>query len=184
MTDRGIIFSAPMIRALFADTKTQTRRLATSPLRRANPGDRLWVRECYARVGDNEDDIHACPDLSVHAYYRADNVVPRQLRWRPSIYMPRCASRLTLIVTEVRNELLHDISETDAAAEGMCEPSLRDLGGELRQAAWSERQVYSRLWQHLHGAASWEANPEVIAISFRVVKSNIDRLPAKETRTI
>lgn len=48
MTDRPIIFSAPMVCALLARRKTQTRRLATSPLRRCEPGDRLWVRESFA----------------------------------------------------------------------------------------------------------------------------------------
>ncbi len=76
-------------------------------------GDRLWVREAF-----NDD--------RAEIIYRADGGLPGDWcdagsRWRPSIHMPRAASRITLEVTEVRVERLQDISEADAIAEGIAE---------------------------------------------------------------
>lgn len=180
MTDRGIIFSAPMVCALIAGRKTQTRRLATSPLRRCQPGDRLWVRErCRTYESVDSRNPH-----EVRYHVDGDEMrLPAGVgHWnskpRPSIHMPRWASRLTLIVDAVRVEPLQAITEADALAEGTQEPTLRDLCPDLAQAAWSERQVYSRLWNHLHGAESWNANPDVVALTFRVVRENIGRLAA------
>ncbi|RVT97924.1 hypothetical protein EOD42_09045 [Rhodovarius crocodyli] len=209
MTDRPIIFSAPMVRALLDGRKTQTRRVIKKPaaldalavfgpsfLSKAGnadlvgyaPGDRLWVRENYARVGDNEDDIHACPDLRVHAYYRADAVCPGHLRWRPSIHMPRWASRLTLHVEAVRAQRLQDISEEDVRAEG---------GLQLRSGRWvtaqgeqhfglahhTARGCFGRLWRDLHGPDAWAADPWVAAVTFRVERHNIDATPTTTTPT-
>jgi len=100
------------------------------------PGDRIWVKETFARVGDNDDDIHACPDLTRHVYYYADSVQPEVLRWRPSIFMPRQFSRTTLIVTEVRIERLQEISRTDAIAEG-ASPRPRCNGFNAACDGWS-----------------------------------------------
>lgn len=87
---------------------------------------------------------------------------------RPSIHMPRWASRLTLEITDVRGERLHDISETDAEAEGVEHPSVKDVVPP--GAWWSPRDGYARLWEHINGAGSWAANPWVWAVSFRVVE--------------
>jgi hypothetical protein len=161
------MFSAPMVRALLGGQKTQTRRLTSSPLARAMPGDRLWVREAF---------LWTIPGIG--ARYRADEDRPEwRGLWKPSIHMPRRISRITLTVSAVRLTHLQDITEEDAAAEGTREPSLRDLGGELRQAAWTERQVFARLWSHLHGADAWDSNPLVVALTFCVTEQNIDRVP-------
>lgn len=234
MTDRPIIFSGPMVRALLAGRKTQTRRIIRNmpeapshdsvvhpnpkheqpyfdaycgkrrtllnPRGMSNywcwwtrddregrgckiryvPGDRLYVREAWAPLSactHNDPGTQAMVD---RGFYRADNAtIDGEVdRWRPSIHMPRSASRLTLIVEDVKVERLQAISEADAIAEGMSEPSLRDLGGDLAQAAWSERQVFGRLWSHLHGAGSWIDNPFVVALTFRVEHGNIDRISA------
>lgn len=208
MADRPIIFSAPMVRALLAGTKTQTRRLVKPDMAAAfdragekllrrfpnqnggpyAPGDRLWVREAFARVGDEEDDVHACPDLRVWSYYKADNVVPEQYRWRPSIHLPRWASRLTLTVTDVRAQRLQDISEEDAIAEGIerindprgiCWRSYETLsnGKPHPHSIVPNRSAvisYRELWNSLHGPDAWDANPWVWAISFSVAHHNID----------
>jgi hypothetical protein len=105
--------------------------------------------------------------------YRADgkSVGP----WTPSIHMPRWASRITLEVTGVRIERLHDISEEDAKAEGAAY-RISD-GGDLAGAfshvdtTINYRAHFADLWRSINGAASWDANPWVWAISFhRVLK--------------
>jgi hypothetical protein len=119
------------------------------------PGDRLWVRETWGPC-----DGGAC--------YRADEnaeslAVPDGGRWRPSIHMPRWASRIDLEVTGVRVERLQDISDADAIAEGSQEPSLVPITG----ARLSERAVIAALWESIHGPGSWGANPFVWVVEFK-----------------
>ena len=86
-------------------------------------------------------------------------------RKRPSIHMPRWASRITLEITAVRVERLQDISEADAKAEGTV-PSDGYAGPERdRQKGW--RKSYAQLWDQINGPDSWEANPWVWAIEFK-----------------
>lgn len=201
-----------MVRALLDGRKTQTRRLcqwANNPNSPAltyivacdepgwfgdeegevqfkagyAPGDRLWVREAWAKVGDADDDIHACPDMRVHAYYRVDQVDPERQSWRPSIHMPRWASRLTLIVTDVRVERLQNISREDAIAEGLThvpgviEPNWWRLPKPMHQGTWlSPVAAFRFLWSEINGLGSWEANPWVVALTFDVHQQNIDLL--------
>lgn len=176
MTERGIIFSAPMVRALLGGTKTQTRRLATSPLRRCVPGDRLWVRETWAPY---DAQAVAAKDRS-KCFYRADDEARHDDdgRWTPSIHMPRWASRITLEVTAVRTEQLQRITEADCLAEG---PEVvgdqRSLGGAIdggvmvrtdRDCVYATpRAWYRELWDKLHGAGTWDANPEVVVLTFQ-----------------
>ena len=202
MTSRPILFSAPMVRAILAGRKTQT-RLVVKPQPLPNlpfvgmkgdearwavylggdvsvdsevrcpyggPGDELWVRETW-RPGRH----------SRHAFYRAtddDGAVAKV--WRPSIHMPRWASRLTLRVTGVRVERLQAISEEDAVAEGV-ERVWRDvppaMGGGveprrdyLDEERWcaSASDSYRTLWESINGPGSWARNPWVWVVSFEV----------------
>jgi hypothetical protein len=143
--ERPILFSAPMVRALLAGTKTQTRRAVHQkylpwldnmvtrfldgewnqrPLPYGQPGDRLWVRETFMH-----EPADYCWEASVsipcrpaETVYRADfPQSPPGEGWQPSIHMPRALSRITLEVTGVRVERLQDISEADASAEGIVE---------------------------------------------------------------
>jgi hypothetical protein len=123
-----------MIRALLAGRKTQTRRLATSPLRRCEVGDRLWVRENWRTQARHDHrkprDLFAETALylpasgewlfeahRVHESLR-DHPGAQIGKHRPGMHMPRWASRLTLIVEAVRVEPLQAISEADCLAEG------------------------------------------------------------------
>lgn len=175
--DIPIIFSGPMVRALLAGRKTMTRRLASSPLRKVQPGDRLWVREgwkphsIYSHLKPSE-----MPRSNV--FYLADEqYAPSNVPGKPSIHMPRWASRLTLVVTATKVEPLQNISEADAKAEGwpVLDPPVFDDPEINRDAA---RDWFSDLWEDLHGVESWRSNPDVVAISFKVVKDNIDRIAA------
>lgn len=181
MKDRPILFSAPMVLALLDWRKTQTRRLASSkPTLRIAVGDRLWVREAFAKVGDEPDDVHACPDMRIHAYYRADMVDPERQRWRNPIFMPRWASRLTLTVTDTRTQPLQSITEADARAEGIERVQLyagsdHHSGPDGRTFAFAA-SAYANLWNTLHTKPGerWEDNPDVIALTFTVEHRNID----------
>ncbi len=200
MTDRGIIFSAPMVRALVDDRKTQTRRLGTSPLRRCVAGDRLWVRESFRFFSGGHDcevyyldkgtlatgpNTGQIPDASLAAYFKmVDKARDKKNRAFniPSIHMPRWASRITLTVAEVRFERLQSISEADAIAEGAAAVDLQhderlsnahriDLAGTM-----SHRLGYERLWNSLHTdeGERWEDDPEIVALTFTVARKNID----------
>lgn len=165
------------------------------------PGDRLWVREEHYRFGhwepidgartrtgrqkwafvaDSDEVLFHAPATGMRlGRHHQDPGTPAWHKRLPR-FMFRRHSRMTLTVTAVRVQRLHDIDEADAAAEGMQEPTLRDLGGELAQAAWSDRQVFSRLWNHLHGPGAWDTNPWVSATTFTVTLANIDSIPKAE----
>ena len=178
MKERPILFSGPMVRAILDGSKTQTRRVAKefdempnldgilqrfprqNGCRHGSPGDRLWVRETWA----HERDGTGCPDDTGVLYRATDPGWDDEgtgLRWRPSIYMPRWASRITLEITAVRVERLQSISEADARAEGVTpnafEQTSDNWGGVL----------YRRLWEQINGPGSWHANPWVWAITFQ-----------------
>ncbi|MDX0249751.1 hypothetical protein GOC31_13625 [Sinorhizobium meliloti] len=221
MTDRPILFSGPMVRALLDGRKTQTRRLCKDQpppgvtiIRKTirpfgkepyhaferrtkfgnfggevpvkiSRGDRLWVKETHARVGDNGDDHMACPDLTRLVYYRADDVQPELSRWRPSIFMRRQDSRLTLLVTDVRVERLQDITNEDCIAEGVpVHPNENAPRVGPTQDAFAREHglishygaSYRRVWEDINGNGSWDDNPWVAAYSFRVIKQNIDQI--------
>lgn len=206
MTDRPIIFSAPMVRALLDGRKTQTRRLAWKPHDRdtedmrtrvvdgrryiktawqsARPGDRLWVRETWAPLAALTHNDPGCTALAAGGFYRADRSAEDHeiSKWTPAIHMPRWACRITLIVEAVKMERLQDISMVDAVAEGIARNPVQnwtwiDYPEGTSAAGWDDpRQSFRSLWSSLHGPEAWAANPEVVALTFRVVKANIDSL--------
>lgn len=153
------------------------------------PGDRLWVKESWAMPNafdtDSPTAAAACVEhgRTPNVFYLADGSIRaagsytgRQGKSRVSIHMPRWASRLTLLVTDVRVQRLQEISEEDARAEGLewIAPTY-GVGGIA--ASWNSnpRQSYAALWDSLHGASAWEANPWVVAVTFDVRKGNIDQ---------
>lgn len=138
-------------------------------------GDRLWVRETWAYFGGDE---YLYQQHRGSVFYQADGApkpteptyVPGG-RWRPSIHMPRWASRLTLEVTEVRVQRVQEISEEDARAEGLppYEPSEGD-GGAVEGPAWY-RIGFSHLWDSINGKRTpWACNPWCWALTFRRVQ--------------
>jgi len=147
------------------------------------PGDRLWVRETFAEaeladgtpvvtyraggciaIGRKEADG---PDYLLHEYAWPET--PEPPRWRPAIYMPRLASRITLDVVSVRVERLQDISEADALAEGV------DPQGPIGYISSAQemglaRYQYANLWESIHGPGAWEENPWVWVVEFRRIE--------------
>jgi hypothetical protein len=126
------------------------------------PGDRLWVREAFYIIGEFPGKTPG----TRWTHYRADssnnfdNAPSWTGPWKPSIFMPRWASRILLEITNVRVERLQEITRKDAIAEG-CEERSED-------GAWLGPEVaFCRLWESINGPGSWEANPWVWCVSFR-----------------
>jgi len=149
------------------------------------PGDRLWVREAF--IGPYAYEVNEYPPRdwgNKPIWFPADGPAPEKHagqfwhRARPSIHMPRWASRLTLTVTDVRVQRLQDISEADATAEGAFAAIVGgfDADGEP-YSDLSYREGYRALWDSLHGPGAWNANPWVAAYTFRPVHVNIDQIP-------
>jgi hypothetical protein len=227
------LFNGPMVRALLAGTKTQTRRVVTarnslvdgeagfpwgeldftdafvdagpSPAgnpgpylkvarpsyetrhriySRVQPGDRLWVREtfycdhAFARKAGSAEEVSEWLEMT---YYGADYLTQRDWAnadewaegvppWRPSIHMPRWASRITLEVTDVRVERLQEISEDDARAEGVEANPYVMADGSIDEAMSITASVnFAALWDSINGWLSWQTNPWVWVVSFKRV---------------
>lgn len=192
--ERPILFSAPMVRAILDGRKTVTRRpVKGSALKwleefapefvalSANElcpfgqiGDRLYVREtCFindyreAAVPEGER-----ADCEIH--YRADGVPDFEgeeelIRWRPSIHMPRWASRILLEITDVRVERLQEITYEQAAAEGVHRGPLREWCASDEGGACHQYPIpaFRDLWQSTGG--DWDANPWVWVVEFKRV---------------
>lgn len=194
MKERPILFSAPMVRALLGGTKTQTRR-AVNPQQAGNwspkdsvipspygrPGDRLWVRESFRN--DPASIFNGYGYNGANLVYRADAPTPTDRPgspWRPSIYMPRWASRITLEITRVRGERLQAISNADARAEGIPQtygdlcPELQFLcpGPDHEYANRTSAENFAILWDSINGKRGfgWASNPWVWVIEFRRVE--------------
>jgi hypothetical protein len=140
------------------------------------PGDRLWVRETWLPF----DSDHRIAD--VRYAYRASTSTDgeeirqeyikcgRKYQWRPSIFMPREASRITLEVRNVRVERLNDIDEEDAEAEGF------GLGAIIKAERFGRymsagQYAFASLWETINGKDSWRANPWVWVIKFKRIEN-------------
>ncbi|MGN2428601.1 morphogenetic protein [Klebsiella quasipneumoniae] len=137
-------------------------------------GDRIWVRETWARYNIDQNSH----DIAYRATTPAD--WPEEGRWRPSIHMPRWASRILLEITDVRVERLNVISEEDAraegvgiavwfAAKGVPESEWTSLGEQGAMQA-SHINKFATLWESIYGAESWKANSWVWVIEFKRVE--------------
>jgi hypothetical protein len=201
--ERPILFSAPMVRAVLAGTKTQTRRIVRGSIRGqvvdpdnpepvltncpyGAPGDRLWVREAHA-IGSS----HA-PDDYPHVHYLADGArhhhdggsicreadtpatTPFAGPWRPSIHMPRWASRLDLEVTEVRVEQLARMPGHEIRREGVpCPVHDFPSGFCISQPdapCLDHYRAFAKLWDGINPHAPWASNPWVWVVSFKLVE--------------
>lgn len=199
MKERPIIFSGEMVRAILDGRKTQTRRpVKPQPdidgmhdcrkypmhiddfeggwagnfegeTRRikcpyGQPGDRLWVRETWAQDPCEQSKDDWIGYLSTDS---ADELA--DCRIRPSIHMPRWASRITLEILDVRVERVQDLSEDDAKAEGAifcsgdCETGMDEFNGWICG--------FKNLWNTVYGPDAWDRNDWVWVIDFRLITS-------------
>ncbi len=144
---------------------------------RYRPGDRLWVRETWRQCIRPHPTRRSAGAEGI--LYRADDSFRVQRapggydkgyggRWKPSIHMPRWASRITLEVTDVRVERLQDISEDDCDAEGVD----RSHGG----GEWGEESLiedFMSLWNSINGPDAWEADPWVWVVGFERLSGGV-----------
>ena len=204
MSERPILFSGPMVRAQLAGLKTQTRRIL-KPKKQAcllsdegtddyvlDPGNREWLESYYPwRVGDRlwVRETHYVWSAGYKdgtgrriSYRATEPDAPTS--WTAAIFMPRWASRLTLIVTDVRVQRLLDISEEDAEAEGFKAGRLddgfgpQDIGGgftvESPGTYASAAGMFQVTWAKLHPEWDGYSSPWVAALTFTVEQRNID----------
>ena len=171
---KPILFSTPMVRAILAGNKTQTRRvinpqpvvcgdMAAVPNPKCRSGDILWVREAWG--------INALGEYM----YRAGATVPQTktqgfATWKPSIFMPRAAARIFLRVTGVGAERVQDISEEDAGAEGYGDNFCIGCGSCTGSDCYDPRRWFQVLWQDINGKRGfgWDVNPWVWVYEFAV----------------
>lgn len=150
------------------------------------PGDLLYVREAFRETdgGAVFDAAGGCIDfVDPEILYRASERGTYG-KWKPSIHMPRWASRLTLAVTDVRVQRLQDISDKDAMAEGVATvPAAWDIGvANMDSKCCPERIAFRVLWNSLHGTGAWDQNPWVVAVTFTVHKCNVDHFASVRTK--
>ena len=243
MKERPILFSTPMVQAIIAGRKTQTRRIVkpqpskqwavdkwakdgpgsvdASDLTAAdmemdslfsNPkygkGDVLWVRETWTK-GCEWDGEGRLPPLRYyfrasedwtklewwHSIMRLAQLIPHSEdwtklewwheetdtitcspKWKPSIHMPKAAARIYLQVADVRIERLQDISEEDAAAEGVESEfdTYRDYHFKDSLGSFvldTPKSSFTTLWESINGLDSWNQNPFVWVVSFRILST-------------
>ncbi|EMB9098500.1 hypothetical protein VAK37_004380 [Escherichia coli] len=217
--ERGMIFNDEMVRAILGGNKTQTRRIveekfygravAAELLAKhcpyGQPGDRIWVREAWAILGNEDgcsvdwnDNLCLGDEKNAARIYRASceqkpgdyglwsipddadwkpHTVNEKFEggWRPSIHMPRWASRILLEITNVRVERLNDISECDARDEGVPPAGslLPDHPGTFLTPKGDfamAKVAFQRLWESIYGEESWNANPWVWVIEFERIQ--------------
>lgn len=203
MTDRPIIFSAPMVLAMLAGRKHQTRRilkpqpyvvqeqngvrwwnLAGAPGGTIVMGDAELLRAHHKpAIGDRLWVKETTTRSGALMQYCADHTTTR-LMWpddwkrapQSAWFMPRSFSRITLTVTDVRVQRLREISEEDAQAEGLVWAAPHwGIPGVAQSWDPNPRLAFSVLWDSLHDDPNgWDGNPFVIALSFSVEHRNID----------
>ncbi|AKL08552.1 MULTISPECIES: ASCH domain-containing protein [Klebsiella] len=201
MIERGMIFNAEMVRAILDGRKTQTRRIVklqpdedglakvtngpwvdTSERNYRCPfgdvGDRIWVRETWAEAGASAPNLKLYrANYPEHVPSHYENVPPaNEIRWTPSIHMPRWASRILLEITDVRVERLNAINERDAQAEGV--GKLRGGFWQHYQPGWTQHQLSARgsfvtLWKSIYGEESWNSNPWVWVVEFKRIEGDV-----------
>lgn len=177
MFEKPILFSAQMVRAILEGRKTQTRRvIKPQPEADLDPstvvaawdagfidekcqygktGDHLWVCENFWIDKKTGEILGYCADDE--GKYSKNKTVEKM----PSVYMSRSESRITLEITDIRVERLQDISEDDAQAEG--------LQGRIDGLELPSEQ-FKDLWVSINGEQSWDKNPFVWVIEFKVLE--------------
>lgn len=145
-----------------SDDRETNRNFAHVKCPHGKPGDRIWVRETWAEAGAGAPDLKLyCANYPEHIPSHYENVPKAEdVRWTPSIHMPRWACRILLEITNVRVERLRSMSQDDARAEGVIAAS-----GPMEAGL-----AFRELWDSIYGEDSWRDNPWVWVIEFKRVE--------------
>jgi hypothetical protein len=143
--------------------------------------DVLWVRETWTDEVNGKENWYSFFKADFPMTWKDDYGVENtmqvdDLKWKPSIFMPKHICRLRLKIKSIRVERLHDITEEDAIREGVEVFDKKLPGGELRSLfknyghsdgwCYNAKASFYTLWQSINGEESWEANPWVWRIEF------------------
>ena len=126
-------------------------------------GDQLWVRETFCPIYPQDPTYNngrpiEFDYMATYEYgYRMSDLIGEKKKWKPSIHMPRRASRIQLEITGIKVERLHDIGQGGACAEG-------------RPIGFDPLDWYRDQWESINGIHSWDANPWVWVIEFRRIE--------------
>jgi hypothetical protein len=210
MKERPILFSGDMVRAILEGRKTLTRRLLKpQPIVRdierfeieyrefimwslkalighcpyGQPGDQLWVRETWMNIEGIKTYYKA--DLKAESITFAENLRKAfDFKWKPSIHMPRWASRILLEIDEIKVERVQDINEDDAKAEGSDFRSYPYKDGNDTRYIESNlpaeygvifRNSFAGLWDSIYAkqGAGWDDNPWIWVIKFHRLEAKV-----------
>jgi hypothetical protein len=146
----GIVFSTPSTRF----SKAMQDKIVRCPF--GVPGDRLWVRETWQTNPDKTKVIYKA-DYTDGGFVTDNDIY---YGWKPSIFMPRWASRITLEITNVRVERLQEITSEDCIREGI---------QDHEDSVFDRLDKFGELWESIYGNDSWSKNSWVWVIEFRVM---------------
>lgn len=194
MAEKPILFSAPMVKAILDGRKTMTRRVVKMggvesvdgvphaedqygdwhKLAKFSPyhaDDALWVREAFwLGRSPGDDEGQGVARYADHSFKSHPDLDPKRVSWcrrwekKPSIFMPRWASRITLRITDVRVERLQEITAADMRAEGI--DCLYENDGSISEHF--TKQSWVSLWDSINAKRGygWDVNPYVWVVSF------------------
>lgn len=137
-------------------------------------GDIIWVREtCLWVLLDHAHDLlEGAKDrnqwvykASVHNDWIKYAKSKYGYKWKPSIFMPKEATRIWLEITGIRVERLNDITENDAKAEGVI-----NYGKQEYHPIWTAKKAFCELWESINGKQSWDDNPWVYVYDFKRIE--------------
>lgn len=176
ITEKPILFSTPMVQAILAGKKTMTRRVIKKEVELAHPryalDDVLWVRETFGILSDLGNYNNGKDTI---LYKATEERKPYDtFMWKPSIFMPRAASRITLKVTDVKIQLLQEITEEDARAEGITDGGCTNCGNHepcgCDKPSPDARDSFIWLWDSINEKRGygWGKDQWVYAIRFEV----------------
>ena len=189
-----MLFSTDMVQALIAGRKTQTRRILKvkgckpfvpdnswdlETIKQWNkdyhpygkPGDLIWVRETFKKAPEE----CTWKRFSYKADYNSH--LAELGKWKPNIHMPKVAARIWLQVESVGVERLQVITEVDAIAEGVSRYPRSPIYGYLNYMhpetyTLTALSSFETLWLSINGLDSWDANPWVWVVKFKVVSTS------------